>query len=651
MSDSQCRFAHYSFQKTGPRISGWRAILAINDKISSTERLLELIRGKSDSGPDTAAPPSSTSSSPKSKSFSLKAFALRQRITIGVNIGYHDLKIVKISQTRDKKFELLNFAEVPFDPGIPLESPKFGQFLKATLARFSGGAKVTEIWSAISSARVEIRYLRIPKVPKKQMANAVFWSFRKEVSFNEKEEIFDFEVLGEITDKGIKKTEALAYSAPKDEVQQLISVFSKSGFPLTGITIIPFVIQNLLRTNWIEAEGKNLCSLYIGRDWSRIDIFSAGNLILSRGIKAGIGSMIEAIRQEIFSSPIEYTLELGGPAEPLEQEAEEVSPQEFEEARKIFFNFIRNDLENKEFEGFELEKLDILNMILPALDRLVRQVERTLEHYALHFGSQAVSKIYISGPIGGQPLMVDQIGEQLGLPIDVLDPFLPLDEASHGVELPETASERESFVPAVGLALSSIPITPNFVFTYQDKIKTAKIQRINYSVFALLILLMIFGIGGYFWQNHLLSKKSIESAKFEQQVARMIPYLDQQFIQGLVDQIGQKREMTKEKAKRYMGLAAISELCSLTPPHIRLSSIVAEMGEVSPGKQAKAPAHLLVIDGIISGDRLTFETSLADYLVKLKSSPLFDQPNIKKKSFEFIGEEEVMRFTGELVLP
>jgi type IV pilus assembly protein PilM len=625
--------------------------LAKDDTISSTEKLLELIRGKSDPGSDMPDPMPSLPSKIKSKSFSFKAFALRKRITIGVNIGYHDLKIVEISQTGDKKQELLNFSQVPFEPGLSLDSPKFPQFLKATLAQFCGGVKNAEIWSAISSARVEIRYLRIPKVPRKQLANAVFWSFRKEVSFNEKEEIFDFEVLGEMTDKGVRKTEVMAYSAPREEVQQLITTFSKSGFPLTGVTIIPFVIQNLLRTNWIEAEGKNLCSLYIGRDWSRIDIFSEGNLTLSRGIKAGIGSMIEAIRQEVFSSPVEYAIELGGAAEPLEQVAEEVPPQEFEEARKIFFNFIRNDSPKSDLEGFELEKLDVLNMILPALDRLVRQVERTLEHYSLHFGNQAVSKIYISGAIGGQQLVVNQIGEQLGLPIDVLDPFVSVDETADERLLPETASERESFVPAVGMALSRTAITPNFIFTYKEKIKSTKIQRINYSVFALLIFLMVVGIGGYFWQNHLVSKKKSEIARLEQHVASMIPYLDQGFIQDLVDQIGQKRMMVKETGKRYIGLAAISEICSLTPPHIRLSSIVAEMGEISTGKQNKQQKNLLVIDGIISGDRLTFETSLADYLVKLKSSPLFDQPNIKKKSFEFMGEDEVLRFTAELVLP
>ena len=37
-----------------------------------------------------------------------------------------------------------------------------------------------------------------------------------------------------------------------------------------------------------------------------------------------------------------------------------------------------------------------------------------------------------------------------------------------------------------------------------------------------------------------------------------------------------------------------------------------------------------------------------EYLIKLKGSPLFDKPSIKKKSTEIVGDKEVLRFTAEL---
>ena len=83
------------------------------------------------------------------------------------------------------------------------------------------------------------------------------------------------------------------------EINELKDLFNKAGFPLSGISIVPFAFQSLLRTGRIDTREMHVASLYIGRDWSRIDIFSEGNLMLSRGIKAGVKTMIEALRTEI----------------------------------------------------------------------------------------------------------------------------------------------------------------------------------------------------------------------------------------------------------------------------------------------------------------------------------------------------------------
>jgi len=186
--------------------------------------------------------------------------------------------------------------------------------------------------------------------------------------------VFDFDILGDITKDGLQKIEVIAFIAPQVEIEKLQNIFSKSGFPLTGVSIIPFAFQNLLRAQLIESEVNNICSLYIGRDWSRIDIFSNQNLVLSRGIKAGINSMLEAIREEI-----EMTLgrDALGPPESgdsdLNQTEEEVAAYESGLTRKLF-----NGIEDSSFLSAEevadlgLQPDEIFQMIQPAMDRLVR---------------------------------------------------------------------------------------------------------------------------------------------------------------------------------------------------------------------------------------------------------------------------------------
>ena len=73
---------------------------------------------------------------------------------------------------------------------------------------------MAELWGTIPSARVENRYLKIPKVPQKQISNSVFWTYQKHSAFDDKETIFDYEVLGEAEEGGVKKIAVMAYTAP-----------------------------------------------------------------------------------------------------------------------------------------------------------------------------------------------------------------------------------------------------------------------------------------------------------------------------------------------------------------------------------------------------------------------------------------------------
>jgi hypothetical protein len=59
---------------------------------------------------------------------------------------------------------------------------------------------------------------------------------------------------------------------------------------------------------------------------------------------------------------------------------------------------------------------------------------------------------------------------------------------------------------------------------------------------------------------------------------------------------------------------------------------------------------ILILDGIVQGNRLVLESTLAGYLSELGNSPFFDQLKISKKSFESYQNEEGLRFTARLNL-
>ncbi len=627
--------------------------MARPNEISSTERLLDLIRNNNDSestSSDISLPSSSASGL---HSFFPNPFSFIKTVTVGVDIGHSDLKLVKVSRSSDSTIELLDHLKIPFESHIKKGTPQFSVFLKSALTNFCGSSKKIEIWSAVSSEKVEMRYVRIPKVSKKQTANAVYWTYKKKVLFNEKNEVFDYEILGDITEDGIQKTEVLAYTVSKQAVEKVKDIFSTAGYRLTGLIIIPFAFQNLLRTRWVKTDKKSVCSLFIGRDWSRIAIYSGGNLVLSRGIKAGMKSMVECIREGIDDNkiPVDFPIEQADTEDfEVTGNSDDKSQILTDYAKKIFFNFIYDSFSSQQKPaGLDFNEEEMSRMILPAIERLTMQVERTLEHYSMNFDNDRVGKIFISGRLSASKRIVNYLGKQFNLPVDVVAPFtgesLCLDE-NFDVKV---ASELEAFAPAMGIALSNNQITPNFIFTHKDKEKLSTGRRIGHVIFAAFIFFMAVCGGAYFWQGRIIERKKAEAVQLEKKMEKYFPVVDKDFLLQQAIRVSRKREAIDKFSKKYIGTAVIGEISDLTPPNIRLISMTVKLGRADQTeKKSEKQKKILVIDGVISGEPLSFEASLAEYLLKLKKSPVFRKPCIRKRSIEFYKNKETLRFTAQL---
>jgi Tfp pilus assembly PilM family ATPase len=546
---------------------------------------------------------------------------------------------------------MLDYARVPLDADMTRENSQFHQFLRPVLANFCGSSKNPDIWCTIPSARVETRQLQIPKVSQKQIPNSVYWTYQKISSFNDKDNLFDFELLGEVDDGSATKIDVMAYTAPQAEIKELKDLFNKAGFPLTGISIVPFAFQTLLRTGRIDTPETHVSSLYIGRDWSRIDIFSEGNLMLSRGIKAGVKTMIEALRTEIEGNLFELSIAKSPTKDTARIRAIKKKLKfELDHAHQLFFGVIHDRSPSAMEEKQRLLKEDkIFKMILPALERLVRQVERTLRHFSLNFDNARVGKIYISSGVNPHHRIIDYISQELGISTETVNPFV---DSSNFVSLtpsPELFSEQSSFVPAMGMALSSNMLTPNFLYTYKDKQKSARSQRINRGVIVGFLLVMLLCVCVSFLQKSALAEKEYQKSQSSQQLENISVRVDQSLVLKLVDDIQAKNQEIQLISQKYFGLAVISEITDLTPANVRLLSISAQLGD-DPAKKKTEKSRDLVISGVVRGDRLTLESTLAGYLLDLKNSPMFDKPAISKKSFEYYEGVEVLTFTARLRL-
>ena len=604
---------------------------------TSTEKLLKVIRSKKDEAspaPAGAAEPVP----PKTGRFKIplpKLINLRKSCTVGIDIGHDYLRLVRAEETAGGKLEIIDRRRFAVPPRTPRDAPEFAAFLKSSLASICGSAKQSDLWVNMSAARVDVHHVRIPKVSKKQLSNVVYWTAKKETPFDEKEMIFDFETQGDVIEQGIPKVAVMVYTAPRQEIEDLKALFSRIGRPLTGISIVPFSVQNLFRTAWIPALEGTVASLFIGNDFSRIDVYFADNLVMTRGIKAGLSSMAEALVDRFN----ERKQDPEAPALTIEQ------------SRKIIRSLSPDSPPLQETDaGVNLREEDIFEMIQPALERLSRQVERTIEHYAAMMPGERIVRIYVSGAMNVYQPIVEYVGSQLGVSSAVLDPLSEQESAAcPDVEDTGCISERIAFGPALGLALSDSDYTPNLMFTYRDKERQTSIKRINQAVFAGFLAVVLICSVAFTYQNHVINQKRAEIAGLETQFAHLGQPVDRNQLLKLVAQVKQRNELSRVYADRYLGMVLISELAALTPKDIRFTDLKITLGPAPAGdaekKEAvKARVEEITVEGLILGERQMFETSLAGYTMSLEASPLFKQVAIQKNSVEPYLKGEALHF-------
>ncbi|WP_461208241.1 hypothetical protein [Desulfocurvus sp. DL9XJH121] len=667
-------------------------------KITSTERLLETIRGKA----------SAKSSAPKTAPAAARRKQRHRKggaLVVGVDIAPDALRMAKIERT-EAGARLRGYWSVPYPQGVDPKSPDFAPFLSARVGEFRGQDKKAELWSLVSSAQAETYHVRVPKVSRSKLSETIYWTAQKEKSFDASEFLMDYEVQGEIMDKGVPKIQALVYMVPREVVSRAKALFSAAGLKPTGLTISPIALQSLFRSSLVTENGESCANIYIGRNWSRIDVFAKGDLVLSRGVNTGTSSLVSALAEaygdrvarqaaaparpaeiktpgaaeepmfeleadEAQAEPMfeleadapaaepVFELELDGSAEEpvfeLEQEAAPVEeprpapaaaePMDEDRAKEVLLARLLGHPLEGEGPGSELDAEEVVHLAGAAVSRLVRQIERTFDHHINTLGGDPVRRIFFSGDICTNTHFLEVLTSELGVPCSLLDPLGLLGTKPGAPDVEDSPAVRLGFNLACGLALCDATDTPNLLWTYQDKDKTHQIRRQGNMVYGVFLALVAVMAAAWFMQHEKTTALEAELQGLNTRIAAFRPKVDEAGLLAMARKTADLQRQIKILSEKYEGLAAINEVSRLTPENIKLHSMALELGR--PEDAAKKPEagrrgaqgadkapRIMILDGMVSGPPEMFDAMLATYLAKLQYSPLFSAPVVHKREIE-----------------
>jgi Tfp pilus assembly PilM family ATPase len=600
-----------------------------NKDISSTENLLEVIRGKKDIARDFAAQPGNHQHDRRIASVVFDP----KKTSVGISVSLEGVYVVAVEHVHAGT-RIVDYRFIANKSNQPLAARAVGELLLNAGVVEAFQMKKTANWFLISSESIEFGTLSLPRsVDSKEVPNAVFWAAKKKTPFEESDVIFNYYQIDICTEKGIDKTRFGTYTVPRQNIQEILAIFQALDVPLEGITCFPLSASCLLRAQGDTTNKGIVAVVNVKSEWSSIDLFNDNVLAFSRRIRTGEVSFVDSIRER---SGMVLVPEQGTGDEEGEERVS-LGEMSREEAAEILHAHLKGSASTPE------EHTDIMDLVEPAAQRLVSQIERTFAYFRTTMQVPAPVKLVFVGRIAAFRSLIEYIGAQLAMETETLDPFA-LPGLAASIPVPKSSWYRSGYTCACAAALASSTDGFNLLYSFRDRIRSKRLAAIHRAavmgfVGALAVLLVVFA-----WFGRERSQKRAEYASLAKELAMYPEDVTPAQTLGLLASLKKHHSYLQTYTHRFGPVAAFAEIASITPSTIRISSILNENGE-DPGKPGS-----LVIDGYVIGESDLQDSYLSNYLVTLNKSPLFADPAIQRREGEEGSDGKMIHFVVSVTI-
>jgi Tfp pilus assembly PilM family ATPase/uncharacterized membrane protein YciS (DUF1049 family) len=525
---------------------------------------------------------------------------------LGVIIEKESLTFVIPDSGKDKNKAVNQLKKFKYPEGLSYLSENFGKFVFDCLKKIPKELS-SEAWIILPYDEVETRYVKIPKTSEKASENAVYWTLKKEIEFDIKNYFLDFEKTEAITERGINKEGVCAYIAEKSVIHSITHFFEDAGCKIIGITSVPFAVQTVLKNTTLNIGPQNICFVNPKKDSLEIYIYTKNTLKLVRQTKTGITSLAEALMMNA-----------------VENDDEEFKWSNSEELTKVILEHIKETKENNKIDqGIE-----------PAVERIARQVERTVNYFKNQIQSESIDAVIVNGILSDYHPLTDIIYEYTGINV-----FPSIDIINEN--LIETHDEKifkdNDFIAGLGSIYCSNKYSPNILFTHRHEKASRIIDFLNKTVFAVGISALIICTLLFFMQKKEIKNLTEKKQKAEKQLSSYSPELSSSALSETAAQITANKEKLKKKAKILEPGVLLNQFAKSSSKNIKIKDFKLELNDKK---------REISFSGYVFGKEYTLDSRLADYILNLSSSEMFLNVSVKAQERLKIKDETIIYFSA-----
>ena len=343
---------------------------------------------------------------------------------LGLDIGSSTIKLLQMKQLKGQ-FILQKFVMKQLEPevivdGTVMDAARVVTVIKELLQE--ANVKLKNIAMSISGHSVIVKKITLPPMPEDELEGQVRLAAEQYIPFDINEVNLDFHILNanEQSEEGQPQMSVLLVAAKKEKVNELAELVKGAGLNPVVLDVDAFAVENMYGINYAVPPEEVATLVNIGASVMNINILKGGTSLFTRDISIGGNRYTESIQREIG-----------------------VSFDEAEAAKK-----------GERREGLDPEA--VANVIDGVNAEVASEIARSVDHFRSVYPDLEVTKILMCGGCSKVTGLSRQLGDRMGIAIELANPFNQVDTTTAGLDQEFLAAAAPQAAVGVGLALRTL---------------------------------------------------------------------------------------------------------------------------------------------------------------------------------------------------
>ncbi|GAB4458771.1 MAG: pilus assembly protein PilM [Armatimonadaceae bacterium] len=349
-----------------------------------------------------------------------------KEVVIGVDFGTAYIKAVQVEAHRDS-FRVTRAAQqrtpqAAIRDGIIVDKDAVAAATRQMLK--AAGIFATSAVIAVSGPTVQVRVVKMPRMPEAALVKSARYEASKYISSNVDESNLAFEILGAV-EEDVNQMNVMLVAAPREMVDSRIDTVERAGLEAVCVDLETFALQrSVVDCNRRAFEDGALRALVdIGASHTEVCLLNGASFALTRSIPIAGDTFTDALKNQLRV--------------------------DVAEAERIKMEIDLSVL----LTGGDPEMVETAKSIQSVVDEMLREIRRSVNFYQSQQTDGApqmqLTEILLAGGSSQLPGMVPYINARLGTPARVADPFeSPLFDSA-----PEATQWLREQAPRLGIGL------------------------------------------------------------------------------------------------------------------------------------------------------------------------------------------------------